>query len=224
MNRETWLNLLADKMAPKFDELGWPLQPFRVSIGFTSAGKVSNIGGECWHKSRSADGKFEILIAPHQSDVMTVAAILAHELTHAAVGFQHKHKGDFAKCMAALGMLRPFTSSIPGDAFKEWVQPFLNELGALPHAALQFSTTAMVPREPRQDGEEGQEDGDNEGGSSNARPKQKTRLLKACCRECGYTVRVTLKWVDQAGAPHCPNHGAMDVDAGAMADAPKEDA
>jgi hypothetical protein len=36
--------------------------------------------------------------------------------------------------------------------------------------------------------------------------------LKAECGDCGYTVRVTRKWVDDAGAPHCPKHGAMQVD------------
>jgi hypothetical protein len=36
--------------------------------------------------------------------------------------------------------------------------------------------------------------------------------LKAESGDCGYTVRVTRKWVDDAGAPHCPKHGAMQVD------------
>jgi hypothetical protein len=65
--------------------------------------------------------------------------------------------------------------------------PILAAIGALPHAALDF-------------------------GASSAPPKQKARLLEAECDDCGYTVRVTRKWVDEAGAPHCPKHGAMQVD------------
>ena len=42
--------------------------------------------------------------------------------------------------------------------------------------------------------------------------KQSSRLLKAECESCGYTVRVTRKWVDQVGAPHCPTHGEMSLD------------
>lgn len=48
--------------------------------------------------------------------------------------------------------------------------------------------------------------------------KQSTRLLKAVCQanqdgqQCGYTVRVTRKWVDQLGAPPCPVHGPMHLD------------
>ena len=38
MNRETWLNEMAALMAPRFEELGFPLPKFRVSIGFTSVG------------------------------------------------------------------------------------------------------------------------------------------------------------------------------------------
>ncbi len=33
--------------------------------------------------------------------------------------------------------------------------------------------------------------------------KQGTRLLKAYCEECGYTVRVTAKWLEASGAPFC---------------------
>jgi hypothetical protein len=33
---------------------------------------------------------------------------------------------------------------------------------------------------------------------------QSTRLLKAECGECGYTVRVTKKWLEAKGAPICP--------------------
>lgn len=38
--------------------------------------------------------------------------------------------------------------------------------------------------------------------------KQGTRLLKCECPECGYTVRVTQKWLD-IGNPICPSHGDM---------------
>lgn len=38
--------------------------------------------------------------------------------------------------------------------------------------------------------------------------KQGTRLLKCECPECGYTVRVTQKWLD-IGNPICPEHGEM---------------
>lgn len=43
------------------------------------------------------------------------------------------------------------------------------------------------------------------------RKKQRARLLKAVCGRCGYTVRVTRKWID-VGPPPCPAHGAMTIE------------
>lgn len=209
MNRETWLNLMANKMAPRFKELGHPLPKFHVAIGFPSSGKSGNAAAECWNHGNSEDGAFQIYIRPDEADAMMIAGHLAHELTHAAVGFQHKHKGDFAKVVLALGLMRPLTSTVPGDVFKAYAQPFLDELGTIPHARLSWS--GSVGEAPRRDGEAGEEQGEPAtpaGGSSNAKPKQKTRLLKVACKECGYTVRVTAKWLE-IGPPHCPEHGAM---------------
>jgi len=36
---------------------------------------------------------------------------------------------------------------------------------------------------------------------------QGTRLLKASCPGCGYTVRITQKWLTKAGTPTCPADG-----------------
>lgn len=209
MNRETWLNDLAALMAPKFEELGHPLPAFRVSIGFTGGGKTSKANGECWHASASADKRFEILIRPDMADPMEVAAILAHELNHAAVGFKHKHKGEFAVMMAKLGMQRPYTSSVAGDAFKAWAQPFLDQLGPLPHAPLMFKRAARPDAGGA--GVDGEGEGDDDGGSSNDKKKQSTRLLKAKCEHCGYTVRLSKKWAKELGA-QCPQHGGMEIE------------
>lgn len=212
-NRETWLNDMAALMASRFEELGKPIPKFRVAVGWTSAGKTSKVGGECWHSSNSADGAFEVLVAPINDDSMEVAAILAHELCHAAAGFRHGHKGAFANLMQELGLVRPFTCSVAGPAFKEWVQPFIDKLGAIPHARIMLKPE----RQAAPGGDEGSEEGDGEGGSSNQKKKQSTRMLKAACthevdgKPCGYTVRLTKKWALQLGAC-CPAHGAMEIE------------
>lgn len=221
-HRETWLNRLASLMAPKFEELGHPIPAVRIAIGFTgSKSGEAKVAGVCWHKSRSADGHFEIFISPDKADPLEVAAILAHELTHAAVGFDAGHKGVFAKTVAALGMVRPFTSSVAGEAFKAWVAPFLQQLGELPHAPLMFRS--LVNREPGQEGEGADGEGEG-GGSSNDKKKQSTRMLKACCshevdgKACGYTVRLSRKWALELGAA-CPAHGSMEIEG--LDDAPE---
>jgi hypothetical protein len=41
---------------------------------------------------------------------------------------------------------------------------------------------------------------------------QSTRLLKVYCETCGYTARITKRWIDKAGTPDCPaGHGNMVV-------------
>jgi hypothetical protein len=220
-NRETWLNALAAKMAPRFEELGFPIPPFRVAIGFTSKGKNPKLAGECWHKANSADAHYEVLIAPNVADPMYAAATLAHELAHAAAGFQHKHKGGFARLVGALGLVRPFPIVKAGPEFEVWAQPFLDELGPLPHARLAYGSTASVPR----DKGDGNCDEDGDGGSSNDKPKQSTRMLKATCAKnlvagwdygtqgepCGYTIRLSRKWALKLGAC-CPVHGPMEIE------------
>jgi hypothetical protein len=42
-------------------------------------------------------------------------------------------------------------------------------------------------------------------------PKQSTRMHKAKCHQCGYTVRLTSKWLNVA-TPRCPVHDDMDMD------------
>ncbi|CAA7614392.1 hypothetical protein MTBLM5_130061 [Magnetospirillum sp. LM-5] len=37
------------------------------------------------------------------------------------------------------------------------------------------------------------------------------RNVKLACRCCGYIARTSRKWLDQAGPPHCPDHGPMEV-------------
>lgn len=212
MNRETWLNELAALMAPRFEELGHPLPPFRVSIGFTSTGAYSRANGECWDKLTTPDERFTILISPAEALSLKIAAILNHELIHAAVGLKEGHKGAFAAVMAATGMERPFTQSNPGEGFGDWVQPFIDRLGEIPHAPLMIrQPTTRTKLIKREGGGIVPASGDDEREPDSSRPpKQTTRLLKASCVECGYTVRVTAKWLE-VGLPHCPQHGAMEA-------------
>ncbi|WP_323162822.1 hypothetical protein [Stenotrophomonas maltophilia] len=217
-NREAWLNSLAALMAPAFVELGAPLPAFRIAVGFPSSGMNSAAIGECWDAKASADGTFEIFIRPDQADPLAVAFVLAHELVHAAVGLEHGHKGEFARVALALGFPRPLTTAAPPTGrLLAWFESLLPQVGPLPHAAMRWrmggGTVArrkgggvMVPvPDAAHDGEGGED-------RASSRPKkQTTRLHKASCSECGYTVRVTSKWLE-IGPPHCPAHGAMTTD------------
>ncbi|MDV5825726.1 transcription elongation protein SprT [Sphingobium naphthae] len=192
-NRESWLNQVAIGMAPLFDALEAPLPDrIRVAIGFTSAGRKGKAIGECWDNRRSADGHFEIFIRPdlaHEPGAMPaqIAAILAHELVHAAVGIAAGHGKAFKRIALGLGLVGPMRATTPGDTFLATVGPILSTVGPLPHARLDTAGETTAPR------------------------KQAARMLKCECHTCGYTVRTARKWLETAGAPLCPiaGHGSM---------------
>src|SRR5919109_3178501 len=82
--------------------------------------------------------------------------------------------------------------------FINWT--LLPQLGQYPHGAITGSGEILVP--PTEPGDKPvilrHDD----------RPKkQSTRLLKAECPECGYTIRLTKRWA-ALGLPSCPIEGA----------------
>jgi hypothetical protein len=86
----------------------------------------------------------------------------------------------------------------------------LPKLGAYPHGAITGRGEIVVP--PTEPGDK----------PVILRPddrpkKQSTRLLKAECPQCGYTIRLSKKWAD-LGLPTCPTDGAaLALDGGSEA-------
>lgn len=74
-----------------------------------------------------------------------IAAVLAHELVHAAVGIPAGREKAFKRIAAGLGLMRPMRSTTPGNAFLATVAPILAAAGPLPTPG---STPAARP--PRQ--------------------------------------------------------------------------
>jgi len=185
ITREQWLNNLANQLRPLFVAVGHPLpEKVRISIGFTSVGKGGRRIGECWDSSNSRDGHFEIFIVPnlaYKPSALSgeIAAILAHELTHAAVGIRASHGPVFKKCATAIGLVGKMTATVAGPEFIKAIEPVLAKVGPLPHAQLVT------------------------GGLSTAPKKQNNRHIRVKCEECGYLARVARKHLDIA-ALRCP--------------------
>jgi hypothetical protein len=185
MTREEWLTKAAHRLRPKFGAAGHAVpDACRYTCGFPSKSALSRKRrriGECWDKGSSQDNTFEISVSPVLDDPAEVLAVLVHEMVHAAVGLDCGHKGPFRQCALALGLEGKMTATVAGKALHAELVALAGELGPYPHARL-------------------------EGGRSNGPPKQTTRLLKAEC-PCGYIIRVTRKWMDDAGLPTCPCGG-----------------
>jgi hypothetical protein len=198
LSRETWLRAAAHALGPRFEPAGYKLPArIRFSIGFTSTGRKGSVA-ECWHSDASADHHHEIFIRADQADPATVLGILAHELVHAAVPLGSAHGPVYRAAALAIGLAGKMTYALPGPAFAAELQELAARLGPLPHARLDLTLIDSTGT------------GRGRGTVAEDRPKkQGTRMLKAECGQCGYTVRITRKWLDGVGAPHCPNHGAM---------------
>lgn len=183
--RDEWLEKVADEFRPLFEEEGSPLpEKIRFSCGWPSArgrGEKNRVIGECHSAEASSDGTVEIFVSPVVGDGVTAAAVLVHELVHAA-GCSGHGKG-FRKLAVAMGLEGKMTATVASTELVELLEGIIQEkVGPYPHAELRV----------------------NDGGSD-APKKQGTRMIKVLCpsEECGYTVRTTQKWID-IGLPTCP--------------------
>jgi hypothetical protein len=184
MTREQWLEKATEHMrSGMFKRVGETVPAVRVSVGIPK-GRGTAIG-QCWNGAASADGLAQVFISPKLDDAARVLDVLAHELIH-AVKPEAGHGAAFKRIALAIGLTGKMTATVAGPTLKAELDRLAGELGAYPHARLDF----------------------DKGGPK----KQGTRLLKAECDGCGYNVRVTRKWLDEVGAPICPrDERAMEV-------------
>jgi len=131
----------------------------------------------------------EIMVSPVLSDTYRVIDVLVHELCHTTAGAMN-HGVAFRKVADAMHLipsaLKGYKATSAGPAFKKAFGPIIDGLGEYPHAELSMST----------------------------RKVQATRMLKAVCPACGYTIRLTAKWAAR-GLPICHNDGSTFIQAGA---------
>jgi hypothetical protein len=129
----------------------------------------------------------QVYISPKLETAVEALDTLAHELVHAAIDPHPGHAGLFVKAAKAVGLTngKP-TSAGAGPELLALLGEIAATLGEYPHVALN-------PGEIK---------------------KQTTRLLKVECGSCGYTARVTAKWINDAGTPLCPcNESPMRLNA-----------
>jgi len=170
IQRQQWLRDIADSLAPEFAAHGKPLPTnIRLTVGFPSTGgtrqRTPRVVGEIHDSSRSDDNHFEIFISPVNADSVTVAAVLAHELVHAAVGISHGHDAEFGALARAIGLGGKLTETVASPAFESKIRGWTAAIGDYPHATL--NVTGII--------------------------KQSTRLLKFVCPDCGATIRASDK-------------------------------
>lgn len=163
---------------PLFAENGIYLPPnVRAACGWPRLGGAStkHTIGQCWVTRLSGDNTSEIFISPILENPVEVAAVLVHELIHAADDCRHGHKGPFRRMALAVGLRGPMRSTTPGPELARRLNALCAQIGPYPHARL------------------------TDTGNAN---KQGTRLRKVVCGGCGYAIYTTRLWLN-VGTPTC---------------------
>jgi hypothetical protein len=175
--REEWLTAAALAMRPLFDEQGAADYPkFRVSCGWPKGARGKAIG-QAWHPTSSGDATAELFISPSLEKLTNYGVVdtLLHELIHAVVGNEAGHKGPFRKLAKAIGLSGKMTATFAEGELETRLLELTGSLGPYPHAELsKLSVT-----------------------------KQGTRMRKVQCPGCGCILRMTAKWMEEAGIPTC---------------------
>jgi hypothetical protein len=196
MTSEEWLKRAEDALRPRFHKAGLIVpDDIRYAVAFPSPGARSNTIGECWSREASADKRHTIIVRADLASTFDVLAVLTHELLHASLPFGVGHGPEFKRYLKPLGLEGPATATTASYDTLLYYSDLshyaaLGKLGAVPWGKLKFGS-GLVSDRPK---------------------KQGTRMLKCACPICGYTVRLTQKWLDK-GAPICPtDHVAMLAD------------
>lgn len=209
-NREGWLTAFLHEVAPVITQrtgLRVPLDNIRVSCSFPRTRSTPNrkggyTTGVCMHGSGHKSGIHELFINPLKANVLPhnldadpehrdqgVADILIHEILHACLDAKVMHKAKFARAAKQMGLEGKPTSTKAGPEAVKIIKAITEKIGDYPHEAIE--------------GEWGK--------------KQSTRLLKVMCTDCGYvneagngyTARITMTWIENAGLPTCPCGAVM---------------
>jgi hypothetical protein len=190
-NREEWLQQMVEELRPYFTEAGVTLlEKIHVSCGWPSKRATSKkqATGQCFSR-RMSTGEFnEIFISPIKSDGIEVAAILTHELIHAADDCLNAHKDKFIQYAKAVGLQKPWTETHPTERLVTVLESAIKKIGKYPHPAIDISAFDKLP-------------------------KQTTRLVKVACpdSECGVVVRMTRVYIEADKIPTCACGLKMEV-------------
>lgn len=165
-NREAWLRsayaMLRKELLPEAPEA------VAVTWGFPSRGATSRRKrriGECWGRSGikgKVEGDHVILVSPTITEPAEIVDTLLHEMVHASLPEGTGHRKGFSQLAARVGLVKPWTATTASPELKVKIGAILAKLGPWP------------------------------GGALVARPKEKSRQLKAVCK-CGRILRLSAK-------------------------------
>ena len=182
--RERWLLRGVEALRPVFAAHAITLPAVRVSTGWPGGkGTKRTTLAQCWGTASVSDGVAAIFISPVLAEPVAILAALAHELCHAADDCKSGHKRGFITLTRAIGLVKPWTATQPNEDLKATLVEIAAELGEYNHGTI----------------------------TNVGRVTQTTRMLKVECVDCGCVLRMTAKWLTEAGVPTCGCGGGMSL-------------
>jgi hypothetical protein len=176
LERQAWLELAVKALRAKFFDVGYSIpREVRFAIGWPKRSGSCGATAECWAATASSDAHREIFVSPELTSGAEILHNLAHELVHATDGISGGHGPAFKRCAVAVGLTGPMRSTTASSEFAAWGEELFKRIGDYPAGFLTDT------------------------------PKQGIRQLKIQCSLCGYTCRVTRRWLTVAGPPICPS-------------------
>ena len=166
MNREEYLELAASGLSDYISKAGYTMPKLKVSAGWPSTkafSTKSRMLGECWHHDMIEQEASHIFISPFLSDTVTVLGVLVHEIGHAILPKEVKHKKAFKQYMQAVDLAGKATATEVGEVLKSFLDLLIDRIGTYPHDS--------IDKGPKQ-------------------KKQTTRLRLWICNGCNLKIRV----------------------------------
>lgn len=211
MTHEDYLSAIVRAVAGYAPRHAPQLAAAKVVYG-TGAGQRKLLGAThhgAWQNGQPAPVALCEVCAFAQDLPSQVAATTVHELAHAVLGPGHGHGAEWKRTARALGLLYPRATSDGRETWAAFAPPLRAVLEAIPAPTdgrpLPPAPEAVTPGKPRPcSAGRGARGGRSTGKGSGS------RMRKVQCAACGYTARVSSRWLD-VGAPVCPTdgHGPM---------------
>lgn len=185
INREEWLTRVMQRdIMPLIAANGGKVSKLRVSVGWpkgSRGGKTAESIGQCWDPVHSADGHYEVFVSP-KLGAFEAIEVLVHEAVHVGAGTECAHRGAFKTIAKAVGLEGKMTATLAGENLAKQIRAWIADMPEYPHG-------------PMTDGIKG---------GAGKEKKPGSRLIKAFCEGCEYTMRIAQTWLDIA-LPTCPN-------------------
>ncbi len=186
------------------------LAGIKVAYGAGSPGTRGITFYSKWKNGTGDPLPFVEICAFGEESTLQLCGTTLHELGHVLAGMGNGHGSVWHECCARLGLtgISAAGTVYAWDMIEEGLRKKLKALKAPDDGA---PCEPLMNRFGRTVAVKGCTAGVGTKGGKSRGPGSGSRLIKVLCGECGYTARVSQKWIDKPGPPHCPVHGAMDV-------------